>query len=187
MDDIKHTVEALKQISDKSLRNDVAKYGIGISDSKYGRAFSCYGITKRLSSIDAELLKDENTAAIPLEVIRDIQTESVIIFRLYVCFVYMRSEALERGLDHVPPNSVLVPFKEFFRKGGSIKTMSQHIRNSLCHGSFTISAGNIEFQDVGWKDCLSKDLLYELCEQIIRLYYIAYEVKGEHGAASRRP
>jgi hypothetical protein len=91
----------------------------------------------------------------------------------------MRSEHLERGLDHVPAGSPLRPFRDIFRAGCSKKgddTFAQHIRNSLAHGTFEVAQHRLEvtFQDRAWTAAVSFDELWELCRHVHRLYHEAF-------------
>ena len=91
----------------------------------------------------------------------------------------MRSEHLERGLDHVPEGSPLRPFRDIFRAGCSKQgddTFAQHIRNSLAHGTFEVAQHKLEiiFEDRSWKASVSFDDLWELCRHVHRLYHEAF-------------
>ena len=172
-------IEKLKNISDDELKDEIIRYSIYISESKFSIGFSCYGITKRLASLPYECLKDEKTKEIPKNEIEKIQNISVIIFRLYISFVYLRSEIFEEKLENIPENSKLLTFKEIFGKGrisDRTDTDAQHIRNSISHGTFRVDNNRIFFTDRNWNKSYETGVLLELCEQIIRFYYLAFEV-----------
>jgi hypothetical protein len=101
-----------------------------------------------------------------------------VVFMVYTALCYMRSEHLERGLDQVPPESALRPFRDIYRSGCKKQgedTLVQHIRNSLAHGSFELgSAFEVCFTDREWSETISVPQLRELCEHVHRLYHEAF-------------
>jgi hypothetical protein len=93
----------------------------------------------------------------------------------------MRSEHLERGLDHVPEDSPLRPFRDIYRAGCMRRgedTLVQHLRNSLAHGTFRLGleVPEVVFTDREWSETLPACHLMELCDHVHRLYHEAFPV-----------
>jgi hypothetical protein len=110
----------------------------------------------------------------------------VFFFRAYTAFVFMRSEHLERGLDGVPDDSPIRPFRDFFRSGCRSRnddTIAQHIRNALAHGTVEIkNLSTVVFSDRDWHGEIALEQFVDgLCEQILRFYFAAFEANA--GAA----
>ncbi|MFZ6032215.1 MAG: hypothetical protein ACOYVE_02785 [Melioribacter sp.] len=183
MTTINNIIQKLNQVSDNKLKNELQKYKLSISIDKYNTAFSCFGVTKLLSGLDVDIVRG-GLKEIPAPYIEGIRWSSIIVFRAYITFVYMRSDILERGLDRVDNSSCLKVYKEVFRAGCRNKsedTLAQHIRNSLCHGSFKISDdfNIIQFNDRKWNIHINVKEFDSLCYHIYRLYRLAFEVKSK--------
>jgi hypothetical protein len=187
--DLQPIIHNLSNITDESLKGEIRNLGLAISDDKFSNAFACYGLTKRLSSLETRHLR--GGVLIPDKELELIRWKGVFVLRAYITFVYMRSEHLEHGLDNVSEYSSIKYFKEFFRKakkknkvGKEDRPLGQRFRNSLSHGTFYISNDLriVSFEDIdGWMaDVLCKDFIDELCEQILRFYYCAFEVCREN-------
>ncbi len=130
---------------------------------------------------------DESTFSgglpIPSETLVGIRNTSVLLLRLYASLVYMRSAALERGLDSVPADSRLSLFKQLYRSGCVKKgedTLPQRIRNALCHGGVEfLDNGDLRFTDRGSEVEIPGHQVNDLCHHIYRLYCLAFEARHE--------
>ena len=168
----------LSQSNDQDMRRELSDYKLAIDDFKYQVAFSSYGLANKINELPPSILQPGNT--IPDPAIRGIQHSAVTLFVAYTAFVYMRSNHLEKGLDQVKDNSVLAVYKRIFRSGSQKRnedTLAQHIRNSLCHGTFEIQQKEIIFTDYEWRLAISITKFIALCDQIYRLYQLAFEAK----------
>lgn len=116
---IKEIIYKLEKINDDGIRKELRKYGLSIDADKYSIAFSCYGIARRISSLDIKALRG-GANNIPESELERIRWISVIIFSAYTTFVYMRSNELENKLDNVEKGSCLNTYKEIFRKGKKV-------------------------------------------------------------------
>lgn len=167
----------LSAVSDDELRQALWQERLTISADKYTTAFSCIAVAYNLRTFDFEV----RTAPpdIPAESLRQNRQRASIIFLVFTALQYMRSEHLERGLDHVPEKSHLRPFRDIFRAGCAKQgedTFAQHIRNSLAHGTFEVAQHKLEviFQDRNWTATVGFDDLWELCRHVHRLYHEAF-------------
>lgn len=177
MVDLKLVLERLESVQNNALKNEIDKLNLSIASGKFSNAFACYGVTKYLCNEDIQGLKS-NLKQITDSKMESIRWRSVFVFRAYTAFVYMRSDTLEKGLDNVDNSSSIKPFKDFFRSGShknNEDTIAQHIRNSLCHGSFEFKENVIIFSDRKWEAQISMNDFNSLCKQILRFYYRAYE------------
>jgi hypothetical protein len=170
----------LQSISDSSLEQGLQGIAVNIDDDKFHNAFSAYGLSKLLLILDQDVLRGKTTG-IPKAALEGIRLSGVFMIRTYVCLVYMRSEVLERGLDHVPASSPLRLFRDIFRSGCLPRgedTIVQHMRNSLAHGSFHLSNdfATVEFKDRNWAGSFSVEDVFSLCEQVFRFYCAAFRV-----------
>ena len=186
--DLANWVNKLASIRDDALQKELQKLHseFEISEDKFIQALSFYSCSDAVARIDLQTLR--SLLNIPSDVsnsdLDGNRWRSAFIHRAYATFVYMRSEHLEKRLDYVKDNSPIRPFRDFFRSG-SIKygtdTVAQHIRNSLCHGSFTITRDlkYVEFVDYDWKAKVGCDLFYnKLCDEIKRFYLRAFEAQN---------
>lgn len=193
---ISNVINSLLLLSDEDIRDQMRIYNLSINDTKYFQAFSAYGLTRLLSGLKQEYLKG-GLLSIPDYELERIRWVGVFVFRAYTTFVYMRSDTLERNLDRVPLDSALRPFRDFFRKGSKDEggdTIAQHIRNSLSHGTFSISDDmqTVLFSDENpyksndaWQgQMMAKDFTEGLCAQIFRFYYLAFQVHKENAKIS---
>lgn len=173
---LKATIETLASIPDQSIQSDIKQYGLKVTDTKYRLAFSAYGATKLLATLDVKTFSGGTPT--PSEALSTIQYESTLVLRAYVALVYMRSETLERELDHIPDTAFIYPYKNLLRTGtkkDKSDTLAQHLRNSLCHGSFEVrSNGYTQFTDQKWQATISNSEFLDLCHQIFRFYREAY-------------
>ncbi|MEM4204873.1 MAG: hypothetical protein QXS54_12465 [Candidatus Methanomethylicaceae archaeon] len=186
--DLSLVLDMLKRVSDDALRGEIVKYGLRISDAKFALAFSAYGVTRWLTSLPHKVLSI-NAPSLPTEELDRIRWSAVFFFRAYTTFIFMRSEHLERGLDTIPEDSPIRPFRDFFRSGSIRRgedTIAQHIRNALAHG--TVEIENIEnlsiavFHDRDWQGKIALSQFVDgLCEEIFRFYCAAFETR--QGAA----
>lgn len=169
--------QELERIKSECIRDEIRKCNLTIRESKYHHAFSCYGATKILSSLSNDTFSGNEP--VPIEVLQGIRKTSVLILRGYIALVYMRSDTLENALDKVNEDSCLFPYKKFFRQGSkknSSDTLAQHIRNSLCHGSFEIQRGiDILFEDRDWKLKVNGNEFNTLCNFVFDFYTSAFE------------
>jgi hypothetical protein len=175
--DIKPLLAELRAVSDDELRRALQLERLSITADKYTTAFSCIAVAYDLRTLDFSI----TTAPpdIPRETLRRNRQRASIVFLAFSALQYMRSEHLERGLDHVPEGSPLRPSRDIFRAGCSKQgddTLAQHIRNSLAHGTFEVAQHKLEvvFQDRNWKAAVSFDDLWELCRHVHRLYHEAF-------------
>lgn len=174
-------------INDDTLRNELRKLSFQINDAKFTQAFGFYGFSEVVARSDLSMIR--SLLNVPSDVsnsdLDDIRWRAAFVHRTYAAFVYMRSELMEKGLDSVEDSSPIRPFRDFFRSGpqkSNGDTIAQHIRNSLCHGSFTISSNliHVEFEDRKWFAKVECQQVYHgLCEQVKRLYLRAFEVTKE--------
>ncbi|HXF88118.1 MAG TPA: hypothetical protein VNK48_07195 [Xanthobacteraceae bacterium] len=176
--DLGLVLKQLASVRDEELRREITNYNLAISDEKFHAVFSAYGLTRLLSGLDEKCLRG-NVEDIPSQELEQIRRSGVLIFRAYVAFVMMRSDTLERRLDEVPVTSPLRPFRDFFRSGRrsqSDDTMAQHIRNAICHGTFSLrDLSTVRFQDRDWvAEISAKDFFDGLCEQVFRFYECAF-------------
>lgn len=185
MDKIKDYISKLKEINYDDFREELKKYGFQINNDKFFITFSCYGATKLLLSLDLETFKG-GINYIPQDILKKIRVCSVVILRAYSTFVYMRSDELENKLNNVENNSCLNIYKEIFRKGtkkDNSDTLAQHIRNSLCHGTFCFNDNLTEITFIDkdpyskgeWKANISVEDFDFLCKSIYIFYEIVFE------------
>lgn len=151
-----------------------------ISEKKYHAAFSAYGATKLLDSLDDKTFSGGIT--VPSNQLQGIRQTSVVLLRLYTSLVYMRSEHLERGLDTVPDQWELNAFKQMYRSGCQKKnedTLPQHMRNALCHGGVEfLDSGSVRFMDKAFDISINTHQVNELCRNVWRFYSLAYQVSN---------
>lgn len=194
MVDLESILKDLESVSDEDMLRSLSALDFCIDQEKYEMAFSLYGMTKYCSDMDISELHKLFPAA---EISR---FRSVIVFRAYTTLVYMRSDTLERSLDKLSDNSSLGPFKRYFRSGKQPKeaTLAQKIRNSMCHGSFSIDIKEISFWNgkVPGEDREKIDLSQffdRFCPQIFRFYSMAFlagkgaSQKSGLGTVEKRP
>lgn len=181
---IESILSEIERADDDVLKNEMMKIDFEIDQEKFNSAFSAYGATKRLSSLDDVIFA--GGVAIPLSAIPAIKLRSVVLLRLYVAIVYMRSDILERGLDSAPEGSLLGLYKKLYRSGCTKRgedTLPQRIRNALCHDGlhFIMREKHIavKFNDRQVQFELPIDIVDRLCSQIFRFYLIAYEAKNK--------
>lgn len=172
----------LQSVSDSSLEQGLQDISFNINDNKFSNGFSAYGLSKLLLGLNQDALRGKVTE-IPDAALEGIRWRGVFIIRAYVSLVYLRSEVLERGLDHVSATSPLRPFRDIFRSGNLRKgedTILQHMRNSLAHGSFDLSedCATVNFQDRDWAASFSVDDVFSLCFQVYRFYCAAFSRKS---------
>jgi hypothetical protein len=175
--DLKLLLAQLRAVSDDDLRGALKQERLTITNDKYTTAFSCIAVAYDLRSLDFTV----RTAPpdIPAESLRQNRQRASIIFLTFTALQYMRSEHLERGLDHVGDGSPLRPFRDIFRAGcakNGDDTFTQHIRNSLAHGTFEVAQQKLEiiFKDRDWNATVTFDDLWELCRHVHRLYHEAF-------------
>ncbi|WP_240096519.1 hypothetical protein [Thermomonas flagellata] len=180
---IESILSEIERADDGALRNEMMKMNFEIDQEKFSFAFSAYGAIKRLSSLDDVIFA--GGVAIPPSAIPAIKLRSVVLLKLYVALVYMRSDILERGLDSAPEGSLLELYKKLYRSGCTKKgedTLPQRIRNALCHdGLYFLMRENhiaVKFNDRQVQFELPINIVDRLCNQIFRFYLIAYEVKN---------
>jgi hypothetical protein len=181
--EIRKQVNNFESVSDEDLRRGLAHINFRLDEEKFIIAGSCYGATVVLGSLTVDTFRRH--FGLPAEA-TDIYAERIriqgsIVLRAYVCFVFMRSDELEQGLDNVPEESPLWPFRNFFRKGNPKKgddSIAQHIRNSLAHGSFRFARQEaaLIFEDRGWKAKMDVNLIDRICAEVKRFYWCAYEI-----------
>jgi hypothetical protein len=115
--DLKPLLARLRSVSDDELRRALQQESLSITADKYTTAFSCIAVAYNLRSLDFAV----RTAPpdIPSETLRQNRQRASIVFLVFTALQYMRSEHLERGLDHVAEASPLRPFRDIFRAGCS--------------------------------------------------------------------
>lgn len=178
--DINLILRQLSDLSDQEIRKELTSYNMAIDDAKYHVAFSSYGLANKIDQLPTNILQPNDSMLIPEPAIRGIRHSAITLFCAYTAFVYMRSNHLEKGLDQVSDNSILVTYKNIFRSGKigeGQDTLAQYIRNSLCHGDFKIGIKEVIF--LGYKGELSISItdFMKLCDQIYRLYQLAFEAR----------
>src|SRR5262245_7237886 len=106
---LKPLLAQLHGVSDGELRRALQEERLSITADKYTTAFSCIGVAYNLRTFDFEF----RTAPpdIPAEGLRQHRQRASIVFLVLTALQYMRSEHLERGLDHVAEDSPLRPFR----------------------------------------------------------------------------
>lgn len=173
--DITLLLGRLRAISNDELRHALQSERLAISDEKFQTAFHCIGASHDLWRNDIDF---KGPPDVPPEVIHGGRMRASVVFMTFSALCYMRSEHLERGLDDVPKNSPLRPFRDIYRAGCMKRgedTLVQHIRNSLAHGTFRlVRAPEVVFTDRDWQETLAVDQLKELCEHVHRLYHEAF-------------
>jgi hypothetical protein len=174
---LKPLLGQLRAISDDELRRALQQEHLAITADKYTTAFSCIAVAYNLRALDFSV----RTAPpdIPDEHIQQNRQRASIVFLVFTALQYMRSEHLERGLDHVAEGSPLRPFRDIFRAGSAKRgedTFAQHIRNALAHGTFEVAQHKLEviFHDLTWTATVGFDELWELCRHVHRLYHEAF-------------
>jgi hypothetical protein len=184
---LKPLLAQLRGVSDDQLRRALEQEHLTITADKYTTAFSCVAVAYNLRSFDFAV----RTAPpdIPPETLRQNRLRASIIFLVFTALQYMRSEHLERGLDHVAEGSPLRPFRDIFRAGCAKQgddTFAQRVRNSLAHGTFEVAQHKLEviFQDRAWTAAVSFDDLWELCRHVHRLYHEAFFLADRERNAS---
>lgn len=183
--DLSLVLSMLNRVTDDDLRRELAKHNLRISDAKFDLAFSAYGVTRWISGLPNSVLSI-NAPHLPHDQLDRIRWNAVFFFRAYTAFVFMRSEHLERGLDRIPDDSPIRPFRDFFRSGCRNRnddTIAQHIRNALAHGTVEIENLSIAvFHDRDWQGKIALSQFVDgLCEEIFRFYCAAFETR--QGAA----
>lgn len=173
--DIAPLLERLRAVSNDDLRTSLQTQHLSIDNAKFQTAFQCVAASHDLGCPDIDF---RGPPDVPPLVIRGGRLRASAVFMVFSTLCYMRSECLERGLDDVPENSPLRPFRDIYR-AGCIKrgedTLVQHIRNAVAHGSFQLGqAPEITFCDRGWQETLTLDQILELCEHVHRLYHEAF-------------
>lgn len=173
--DIEDLLDRLRAVSNHDLRKALQSEQLLIDDEKFQTAFNCVGASHDLSRPDIDF---GGPSGIPPEVIRSGRMRASAVFMAFTALCYMRSEHLERGLDHVAASSPLRPFRDIYRTGCKNQgddTLVQHIRNSLAHGTFRLkTTPEIVFTDRSWTEVLVVSQLMELCEHVHRLYHEAF-------------
>jgi hypothetical protein len=183
MIDLSLVLKQLRSISDEQLRTELQRHGLSIPDEKFTIAFSSYGLTRWLSGVPVDILR-QGAPPTPDQELNAIRWRSVFIFRAYTAFIYMRSAHLETGLDNISNDSCLLPFKRFFGSGSQKQnedTIAQHLRNSLSHGSFSLSHDlqTVSFSDRQWQARIAlQDFIDGLCEEVFRFYVAAFEANN---------
>lgn len=181
--DISSILEQLASVPDELLRNELRELSFDVPDWKFHTAFSAYGATKLLASLDENAFS--GGLPIPSGELAGIRHTSVLLLRLYASLVYMRSDTLERGLDSVLVDSKLSLFNKLYRSGSKKKnesTLPQHIRNALCHGGIEfLDNGNLRFTDRSFKVEMPGHQVSDLCHHVFRLYCLAFEAQ-QHGS-----
>src|SRR5437660_7719795 len=109
---LKPLLAQLDAVSDDELRRALQHEHLSITADKYTTAFSCIAVAYNLRTFDFAV----RTAPpdIPAESLRQNRQRASIIFLVFTALQYMRSEHLERGLDHVAEGSPLRPFRDIF-------------------------------------------------------------------------
>jgi hypothetical protein len=156
-----------------------------ITSERFATAFACVAASHDLSRPD---LAVAGPPGIPLEHIRADRLRASVVFMTFTTLCYMRSEHLERGLDHVSVGSPLRPFRDIYRAGCMKRgedTLAQHLRNSLAHGTFRLgdTVPEVIFTDRGWSETLAVSQLMELCDHVHRLYHEAFPAEEGDPAA----
>ena len=173
--DIEPLLDRLRAISNDDLSEALREQKLTISDEKFHTAFLCVSASHDLSNPDINFDGPPGMAA---QVLRGNRLRASVVFMVFTALCYMRSEHLERGLDHVPPDSPLRPFRDIYRAGCIKKgedTLVQHIRNALTHGTFRLErTPEIVFTDRDWQDVLTVPQVLEFCEHVHRLYHEAF-------------
>lgn len=185
---LKPLLARLSAVSDEELRRALREEHLTITADKYTTAFSCVAVAYNLRAFDFAVRTAP--ADISAESLRQNRQRASIVFLVFTALQYMRSEHLERGLDHVAEGSPLRPFRDIFRAGCAKQgedTFAQHIRNSLAHGSFEVAQQKLEviFQDRNWKAAVSFDDLWDLCRHVHRLYHEAFFLADRERQNSR--
>ncbi len=173
--DIGFLLDRLRAVSNDELLTALRQERLSIDDEKFITAFQCVGASHDLSRPDIDF---RGPPEMPKEVLRGLRLRASIVFMAFTALCYMRSEHLERGLDHVSLGSPLRAFRDIYRTGYAKQgddTLVQHVRNSLAHGTFQLGiTPEIVFADRVWRETLSISQLMELCEHVHRLYHEAF-------------
>jgi hypothetical protein len=142
---LKPLLAQLRAVSDDELRRGLQQERLSITAEKYTTAFSCIAVAYNLRSFDFAV----RTAPpdIPAESLRQNRQRASIVFLVFTTLQYMRSEHLERGLDHVSEGSPLRPFRDIFRAGcvkqGENTTLSLDAGiGDSCHNIVTLRSGD---------------------------------------------
>jgi hypothetical protein len=174
---LKPLLDQLSSVTDDELRRALQEEHLSITADKYTTAFSCIAVAYKLRAFDFAVRTEPPD--ITEESLLQNRQRASIVFLAFTALQYMRSEHLERGLDHVKEESPLRPFRDIFRSGCARHgedTFAQHIRNSLAHGTFEFVQQKLEvmFVDRDWTAVVSFDDLWDLCRHVHRLYHIAF-------------
>jgi len=173
---IEPLLDQLRAVSNDALRDALQDHKLTIGLGKFATAFQCIGTCHDLMDLDAPISRRTDASDL---VQRGGRLRAAVIFMAFSALCYMRSEHLERGLDHVPQDSALRPFRDIYRAGcirAGEDTLVQHIRNAMTHGTFQLLDGfEVRFVDRSWSETLSIPQLMELCEHVHRLYHEAFE------------
>ncbi len=173
--DIEPLLDQLRAVSNDALLAALRDHKLVIATDKFATAFQCVAACHELSMMEG---RSGGPPGVPDLALRGGRLRAGVVFMVFTTLCYMRSEHLERGLDAVPLDSALRPFRDIYR-AGCLKlgedTLVQHIRNSMAHGSFQLGkAYEIQFVDRSWRETLPVPQLLELCEHVHRLYHEAF-------------
>jgi hypothetical protein len=178
--DISQIVFEMKAVNSADLQDAIGQLGIQISEQKFQNAFSAIGVAKFLTRVSLDTLK-LGGEGLDDDGMEGLRWNGIFMIWGYTAMVYMRSEHLECGLDKIPEDSVLQPFKKYLRTGShklGEDTLAQHIRNAFSHGTFELSQDlhTVTFIDREWvRSFDTEDFLFGLCDEIIRFYYVAFQ------------
>lgn len=178
----------LAAVDDSQIVTAVRASHFSLPETKFKISASCLGALHVLNQLllpdfhRRSLLRSRNQAYAA-------KTISEVVLLGYVCFVYMWSEQLERGLDDLPVDSEAHVFRKIFRLGSKRTcddSVAQHIRNSMAHGSFTLSSQDDEIdpavfpgetlvlRDRDWVGAFDIGEFTLVCLQVRRFYRCAY-------------
>jgi len=178
--DLTPIVLQMKAVASVDIQKEIARLDLNISEQKFQNAFSAIGVTKFLSQVSLDTLR-LGGEGLDDDGMEGLRWNGIFMIWGYTAMVYMRSEHLESGLDGIPEDSALQPFKKYLRAGNLKRgegTYTQHIRNAFSHGTFKLSADlhTVTFVDHDWEGTFdTEEFLFGLCDEIFRFYYLAFQ------------
>lgn len=178
--DLTPIIREMKAVNSAAIQEGISGLGLQISEQKFQNAFSAIGAAKFLTRVSLDTLK-LGGEGLDDDGMEGLRWNGIFMIWGYTAMVYMRSEHLESGLDKIPDDSVLQPFKKYLRVGSHKRgedTLAQHIRNAFSHGTFELSRDlhTVTFIDHEWVGSFdTEDFLFGLCDEVIRFYYAAFQ------------
>ena len=174
-------MKELKKVSIKSFKEQVTKYLkdslVNIDYIKFHMIFaSCRTPDNVLNLFQKKpSLFQHKNHPVPKSHLNHIYNDFYWITKLYIYFVFMRSNGLEKGLLDSPKYKNV---NQFFKimKHDDIR----HIRNSIAHGTYEIKPDEIDFKDRTKCVKIKKNNLIKLMKLMDIYFFQCYDEKKNH-------